>query len=94
MDFISITNKNYEYFCLDFVSINDTRWQSQNKIVERLVDFISVKHAGLYPNFWILFPRFANLSSNDVELIGSWDRIWLKAFFTSETDFKDGLKEI
>ena len=49
-----------QYFCLDFVSVNHTRWRSQIRILKIFLDFVSVKHGGWFPNFWILFPWFAN----------------------------------
>ena len=49
-----------QYFCLDFVSVNHTRWRSQIRIFKIFLDFVSVKHGGWFPNFWILFPWFAN----------------------------------
>ena len=49
-----------QYFCLDFVSVNHTRWHSQIRIFKIFLDFVSVKHGGWFPNFWILFPWFAN----------------------------------
>ena len=49
-----------QYFCLDFVSVNHGRWRSQIRIFKIVLDFVSVKHGGWFPNFWILFPWFAN----------------------------------
>ena len=49
-----------QYFCLDFVSVNHSRWRSQIRIFKIFLDFVSMKHGGWFPNYWILFPWFAN----------------------------------